>query len=109
MFKALGLVEMSELQDVSKILVKALVLMAQQKQIEKVRCIHDRAISQANASYANKDLGNQAGMKKTFDPEYKLLRDCIHRVCSETCLMLQHCFEVESTRPTSYGQEQITK
>ena len=45
MFKALGLVEMSELQDVSKILVKALVLMAQQKQVEKVRCMHDCAIS----------------------------------------------------------------
>ena len=37
MFKALGLVELSELQDVSKILVKALVLMAQQKRIEKVQ------------------------------------------------------------------------
>ena len=38
-FKALGLVELSELQDVSKILVKALVLMAQQKHMEKVHCI----------------------------------------------------------------------
>ena len=36
MFKVAGLVEMSQLQSVSKILVKALVLMAQQKQIEKV-------------------------------------------------------------------------
>jgi hypothetical protein len=36
MFRVAGLVEMSELQNVSKILVKALVLMAQQKPIEKV-------------------------------------------------------------------------
>ncbi|CAB4003996.1 epithelial cell-transforming sequence 2 oncogene-like isoform X1 [Paramuricea clavata] len=38
-FKALGLVELSELQDVSKILVKAIVLMSQQKQIEKAKPI----------------------------------------------------------------------
>ena len=37
MFKVAGLVETSELQDVSNILVKALVLMAQQKHIEKVQ------------------------------------------------------------------------
>ena len=36
-FKVLGLVELNEVQDVSKILVKALVLMTKQKQIEKVR------------------------------------------------------------------------
>ncbi|XP_028411573.1 epithelial cell-transforming sequence 2 oncogene-like [Dendronephthya gigantea] len=36
-FKVLGLVELNEIQDVSRILVKALVLMTKQKQIEKAK------------------------------------------------------------------------
>ena len=40
MFKAFGLLEMSEIQDVSKVLVKALVLMTEQKHTDKVRTVH---------------------------------------------------------------------
>ena len=40
MFQAFGLLEMSEIQDVSKVLVKALVLMTEQKHTDKVRTVN---------------------------------------------------------------------